>query len=61
MQTGNLTMVYGAVAALSVLLLLGYLFWEKNKERNFLFLISCVASLEETGSPVRSDVLEAVI
>ena len=43
MQTGNLTMVYGAVAMLSVLLLLGYLLWEKNKEGNFIFLISCVA------------------
>ena len=36
-------MVYGAVAMLSVLLLLGYLLWEKNKEGNFIFLISCVA------------------
>ena len=36
-------MVYGAVAVLSVLLLLGYLLWEKNKERNFIFLTSCVA------------------
>ena len=43
MNTGNMTMVYGAVAVLSVLLLLGYLIWEKNKERNFVFLISCVA------------------
>ena len=43
MQTGNLTMVYGAVAVLSVLLLLGYLLWEKHKERNFIFLIGCVA------------------
>ena len=43
MHTGNMTMVYGAVAVLSVLILLGYLLWEKNKERNFIFLISCVA------------------
>ena len=43
MNTGNMTMVYGAVAVLSILLLLGYLLWEKNKERNFIFLISCVA------------------
>ena len=43
MHTGDLTMVYGAVAVLSVLLLLGYLLWEKNKERNFIFLTSCVA------------------
>ena len=43
MHTGNMTMVYGAVAVLSVLLLLGYLLWEKSKERNFIFLTSCVA------------------
>ena len=43
MSTGNMTMVFGAVAVLSVLLLLGYLLWEKNKERNFVFLTSCVA------------------
>ena len=43
MNTGNMTMVYGAVAVLSVLLLFGYLLWEKNKERNFIFLTGCVA------------------
>ena len=43
MHAGNLTSVYGAVAMLSVMLLLGYLLWEKNKERNFIFLTSCVA------------------
>ena len=43
MSTGNMTMVYGAVAMLSVLLLIGYLLLEKKKERNFIFLISCVA------------------
>ena len=43
MNAGNLTMVYGAVAVLSVLLLFGYLLWEKNKERNFIFLTGCVA------------------
>ena len=43
MSTGNMTMVYGAVAVLSVLLLIGYLLIEKKKERNFIFLISCVA------------------
>ncbi len=41
--TGNLTFVYGAVAILSVLILIGYLLWEKKKEWNFIFLISCVA------------------
>ena len=43
MNNGNLIMVYGAVAVLSVLLLLGYLLFEKNKERNFIFLTGCVA------------------
>ncbi len=43
MNAGNMTMVYGAVAVLSVLLLIGYLLIEKKKERNFIFLISCVA------------------
>ena len=45
LKTGNMTYVYGAVAVLSVLLLLGYLLWEKKKERNFLFLTSCVAAV----------------
>ena len=45
MKTGNMTYVYGAVAVLSVLLLIGYLLWEKKKERNFLFLTSCVAAV----------------
>ena len=43
MNAGNMTVVYGAVAVLSVLLLIGYLLIEKKKERNFIFLISCVA------------------
>ena len=43
MHTGNMTMAYGAVAILSVLLLIGYLLLEKKKERNFIFLIGCVA------------------
>ncbi len=43
MKFGNLTMVYGAVAVLSILILVGYLLREKKKERNFVFLISCVA------------------
>ena len=41
----NMTMVYGIIAMLSVLLLVGYLLWEKRKERNFLFLTSCVAAV----------------
>ena len=43
MYMGNLTLVYGAVAVLSILLLIGYLLWEKKRERNFLFLTACVA------------------
>ena len=43
MNTGNMTMVYGAIAMLSVLLLIGYLLIEKKKEQNFVFLVSCVA------------------
>lgn len=43
MNMGNLTLVYGAVAVLSILLLVGYLLWEKKRERNFLFLTACVA------------------
>ena len=43
MNAANMTMVYGVIAMLSVLLLIGYLLLEKKKERNFIFLISCVA------------------
>ena len=43
MNPGNMTMVYCAIAILSILLLIGYLLIEKKKERNFIFLISCVA------------------
>ncbi|MBR5125518.1 MAG: hypothetical protein IKU68_02160 [Oscillospiraceae bacterium] len=42
-QTGTLTFVYGIVAAFSIVFLLGYLFLEKKKESNFVFLITCVA------------------
>ena len=44
MKTGDLTIVYGAVAVLSVLLLAAYFLWEKKRERNFLFLLSCVSA-----------------
>ena len=43
MKTGDLTYVYGAMAMLSVFLLIAYLLWERKKERNFLFLTACVA------------------
>lgn len=42
-KTGNMALVYGAVAVMSVLLLMGYLLWEKKKERRFVALFSCVA------------------
>ena len=45
MKTGNMTYVYGAVAVLSVLLLIAYTLWEKKKERNFHFLTACVAAV----------------
>ena len=48
MNAGNMTMVYGAVAVLSALLLAGYLLIEKKKERNFILLTSCVA-IANTG------------
>ena len=44
MKTGDLTILYGAVAVLSVFLLAGYLLWEKKRERNFIFLLSCVSA-----------------
>lgn len=43
MNTGNITIVYGAVAVLSVLIFIGYLLLEKKKEQNFMFLTGCVA------------------
>lgn len=42
-KTGNLALVYGMIAMLSVLLLISYALWEKKKERTFLCLFSCVA------------------
>ena len=44
MKNGDLTIVYGAVAVLSVLLLSVYLLWEKKRERNFLYLLGCVSA-----------------
>jgi DNA-binding CsgD family transcriptional regulator len=43
MKTGDLTLVYGAVAVISAVLLVGYLLLEKKRERNFLMLTACVA------------------
>lgn len=45
MKNGDLTFVYGAVAVLSVLLMLSYLLWERKKEHTFLFLSGCVATV----------------
>ena len=42
-KTGNLTFVYGAVAILSVMMVICYLLWEKKKEKNFFLLFVCVA------------------
>ena len=42
-KTGNLTFVYGAVALLSVMLVICYLLWEKKKEQNLFLLFVCVA------------------
>ena len=43
-KAGNMAIVYGAVAVMSVLLLIGYLLWEKKKEKRFCLLFSCVAT-----------------
>ena len=43
MGTEHLPLVYGAVATLSVLLLVFYILWDKKRERKFLMLFACVA------------------
>ena len=45
MKLGYLALVYGAVAVISVVLLLFYILWERKKEYPFLFLFSCVAAV----------------
>ena len=45
MKTGDLTMVYGIVALLSVLLFVFHLFWDKKREQLFLMLFGCVAAV----------------
>ena len=42
-KTGNIAIVYGAIAVLSLLLLIGYLLWEKKKEKHLTLLFACVA------------------
>ena len=46
MKTGDLTILYGAVAVFSVLMLVGYLLGERERERNFVFLLACVAAAD---------------
>ena len=38
-----MALVYGIVSLLSVLLVVGYILWVRNKERKFLLLYTCVA------------------
>lgn len=45
MKTGDLTIVYGIVALLSVLLAVFYLLWDKKRDRLFLALFGCVAAV----------------
>ena len=46
MKTGDLTILYGAVAVFSVLMLVGYLLGERERERNFVFMLACVAAAD---------------
>ena len=42
-KSGNVAIVYSAIAVLSVLLLIAYLLWEKKKEKHLTLLFACVA------------------
>ena len=44
-KSGNMAIVYSAIAVLSVLLLIAYLLWEKKKEKRFVLLFTCVAAV----------------
>lgn len=44
-KSGNIAIIYGAIALLSLLLLIGYLLWEKKKEKNFIVLFSCISAV----------------
>ena len=44
MKDGVLSMVYGVVALLSVLLLVSYILFDKKKDRRFMTLFCCVAT-----------------
>ena len=42
-KNGNMAIAYSAIAVLSVMLLIGYLLWEKKKEKHLTLLFACVA------------------
>jgi len=42
-KSGNIAIVYSAIAVLSLLLLIGYLLWEKKKAKHLTLLFACVA------------------
>ena len=42
-KTGNMAIAYSAIAVLSALLLIGYILWEKKKEKHFTWLFASVA------------------
>ena len=42
-KSGNMAMVYSAIAVLSLLLLIGYLLWEKKKAKHLTMLFVSVA------------------
>lgn len=44
-KTGNMAIVYSAIAMLSVLLLVGYILWDKKKEGRFVALFACVSAV----------------
>ena len=42
-KSGNIAILYSSIAVLSLLLLIGYLLWEKKKEKHLTYLFACVA------------------
>ena len=42
-KSGNIAILYSSIAVLSLLLLIGYLLWEKKKEKHLTCLFACVA------------------
>ena len=43
-KSGNMAIVYSAIALLSVLLLIGYVLLEKKRDHRFMALFACVAA-----------------